>query len=122
MPTKEKVIQKHMFPKAGSGAWGTHVHCQDMLYDAGVDYDIQLIAIQAADKAITQYSYIAGEEPHFAGEDGPTAEVTIRCEDSNGYVIVDYRILGPFLVHLMRDAAVEQVGISKMHHQRVAKQ
>lgn len=121
MPTKEKVIQKHMFPKQGSGAWDIQVHSKGMLYDAGVGYDIQQIAIQAADKAIAQYSYIADEEPHFAGEDGPTAEIVIRCEDGpSGYVIVDYRILGPFLVHVMRDPSVEQVGIMKLHHRKAA--
>lgn len=121
MPTKEKVIQKHMFPKQGSGAWEMQVHCNGMLYDAGVGYDIQQVAVAAGDKAVAQYSYIADEGSDFAGEDGPTAEVIIRCEDGpNGYVIVDYRILGPFLINVMRDPSVEQVGLMKIHHRKAA--
>lgn len=110
MPTKEKVIEKHMFPKKGSGAWEMQVHCNGMLYDAGVCYDIQQIAIKAANDAM-----------NTLGDDGPTAEVVIRCEDGpNGYVIVDYRILGRFLVNVMRDPSVEQVGIMKLHHRKAA--
>lgn len=115
MPTKEKVLQKNLFPKEGSGAYELQVHCMGMLYDAGVGYDIKQIACAAADKALNIL-------PEIEGEDGPTAEVVIRCDDGpSGYVIVDYRILGPFLVNVMRDPTVEQVGIMKMHHRKAAK-
>lgn len=112
MPITTTKPKKHFFPEHASIYEDSQVHCDGMLYDAGVGYTIKQIAIEAGNKALEIVSP--------SGEDGPTAHVRITVEDEGaGYVIVDYRILGPFLVHVMRDKNVESVAIQKFHHRAV---
>ena len=109
--TETKPKPKHNFPPVGKKF--SQIHCDGMLFDAGCGPDIVSCAVAAAEKAMNHYGTIGGEE-------GPTAQVLIRQEEgAAGYVYVDYRILGPFLMHVMRDALVEQVGVMSFNHRKV---